>query len=70
MRATTATRSAATSREARFVTHDHHVGYVACPASGTMAAGGAFYARCPVCGATLALRANGALPRHKAAAHG
>jgi hypothetical protein len=56
------------TRAARFVNRDHRVGYVACPSLGTPIAGGTFYARCPMCGVTLALTARGALPRHKAAA--
>jgi len=57
------------TQASRFVNRDHHAGYLACPASGTSSQGGTFYARCPVCGVTLALTARGTLPRHKAAIH-
>ena len=67
-----ATANAATTPRTqayRFVNRDHRTGYAACPASGSPmpSGGGAFYARCPVCGVTLALTARGTLPRHKAA---
>ena len=58
-----------TTREYRFVNRDHRAGYTACPASGSPvpSGAGAFYARCPACGASLDISGRRTLPRHKAA---